>query len=132
MSEDKARDTQELEEGLPTLLLIAAGPTIWTLHFLAVYCTGAVLCARSPDMAVPTLRWLVAGLTVLALAALVWLLWGAWRKWNFAEHRDFVHGESTEENRREFLGHAAFLLIAMSIIGVIFMALPPVFIASCA
>ena len=51
------------------LLLALAGPMVWAGHFFGLYLTEAVLCS-TPAPAGAQVRWIGAGLTVIALAAL--------------------------------------------------------------
>lgn len=104
-------------------------PTIWSVYFAAVYALTAIDCAKTgtPDLAQKG----ILVLTVVALAAIGAIGWRSWRQWDYLTDYDYVHDKPTVEHRREFLGHAGFLLSIVSVIGVIFVALPAVFIRSC-
>ena len=106
-----------------------AAPVVWSLHFVAVYTLTAVDCAKtgSPDLA----RLAIAVLTVAALTVIAVIAWRAWGQWDYFTDYDYVHDLPTEEHRREFLGHAGFLLSVVSAIGVTFVAMPALFIGSC-
>ncbi|MGK7755706.1 MULTISPECIES: hypothetical protein [unclassified Roseovarius] len=106
-----------------------AAPTVWTLHFAIIYAITAVECSKigTPDLA----RLSILGLTVLALALICWIAWRAWVQWDYLDDQDYVHDKPTVEARREFLGHAGFLLSIASAIGVIFVAMPALFIETC-
>ena len=104
-------------------------PIIWSLHFVAVYGFTAVACAKAGDAALA--RGGVAALTLVALAAILFVGWRAWRQWDYLDDFDYDHGGQSDEDRREFLGHVGVLLAAISGIGVIYVALPAVFIGSC-
>jgi hypothetical protein len=104
-------------------------PTVWALHFVAVYGSTAVICAKldAPDMA----RLLIGALTAAALAIIVLVGWRAWRQWDYLDDWDDIHDAPTRENRREFLGHVGFLLSIISGVGVVYASLPALFVATC-
>lgn len=58
------------------LLFLIAGPSIWMLHFLAIYIVNALGCARPhaalalPAFGLPLSSWLILAGTALALAAM--------------------------------------------------------------
>ena len=106
-----------------------AAPIVWAIHFGTVYGWTAAICARAgaPGAA----RSGISVATLVALAAIAWLGWRAWLQWDYRPHAPRLHDVPTTEARREFLGHAAWLLSIVSAIGVIFVALPAIFIESC-
>ena len=53
------------------LLLAFTGPLVWAGHFFGLYLTEALLCSTSASAATIQIRWIGAGLTVIALAALI-------------------------------------------------------------
>ncbi len=107
-------------------------PTIWTFHFAIAYAATAVTCARhGGEEAVDLLRTGVIGLTVVALGLILWLGYGAWRQWDIIEDRDWENDQGHNEDRHQFMGHAAFLLAIISFIGVVFVTLPVVLIGTC-
>lgn len=123
------QDQAEFRDESASLWRIAFSPTVWATHFLLCYAGGAVWCAKfGAVQGVTFLRISVAGLTVLALALIVWQGWRSARQWGpQATEQDLHHPES----RHRFLGHAAFLLSIISGVGVVYVALPALFIASC-
>lgn len=104
-------------------------PVVWSLYFATVYAITALDCAKTgtPDVARPA----IAVLTALALALIGGLTWRSWRQWDYLNDYDYEHDHPTVEHRREFLGHAGFLLGVVSAIGTLFVGLPAVFIRSC-
>ena len=126
-------DEQEFSEEADSIWRITFAPLVWTLHFVISYGTTAVWCAKLavPGAPIPLLRLGIGALTVLALALIAWVGWRAWRQWDFTDDWDYVHEEGVSEERHEFLGHAAFLLAIVSFIGVIYVAMPALFIGSC-
>jgi hypothetical protein len=61
--------------GMPTVshrVLLAAGPVVWAVHFLAIYGFTGIVCAR-PGVDAAVLAWGVAlaGVAAIALLALV-------------------------------------------------------------
>lgn len=138
----RARMTPEQEreafgEETSSIFRIALGPTIWAVHFALSYAAVAVYCAKFATALdpIPTFRLAVAGLTILALAGIAWTGLKAFRQWNVNAKRSLrqvaVDLVEEEEGRHEFLGHAALLLAIISFVGVIFSALPVLYIPSC-
>ena len=50
---------------------------------------------------------------------------------DYLDDYDYVHSGSTDEHRREFLGHAGFMLACLSFVAVIFNTLPAWFAGTC-
>ncbi|MBA96783.1 MAG: hypothetical protein CMN14_04695, partial [Roseobacter sp.] len=73
----------------------------------------------------------LGGVTAVALLAIIWLAWRAWRHWDIVRDRDWENDAGTNEDRHQFLGHAAFLLAIISFIGVAYVSLPPLLIQTC-
>ena len=122
-------DQKEFAEEHASLFKITLGPLIWAAHFVACYGLFAVTCAKGWD--IDAVR---SGLLVASGAALVgigWVGWTAWRQWNVAETGDFVNRGGRAEDRHHFLGHAAFLLSVISVVGVVFVSLPLIMIGGC-
>lgn len=125
-------ERRELGEEADSLVRIAAAPLIWAAHFVLCYGATSLVCVKfAPDGPETTLRIALGVLTVAAVAAIAWLGWRSWRQWDYPEDHDYVHDEATEEDRHEFLGHAAFLLAVISLIGVIYTALPVLMLPGC-
>ncbi len=121
-------------EDLPrhrNLFLMVAAPTIWAVHFVAAYATTAIWCEKvGADTA--GLTWLVTGYTVAAEALIAWFGVSMWRQWDYMDDQDYIHDGATDEDRREFLGHAGFMLACLSFVAVIFTTMPVWLIGSCA
>jgi hypothetical protein len=131
------REREELEswaEESDSLWRIALGPLIWAIHFVLTYAGAAIVCEKlvgEQAWAMPFLQLSIAGISVLALALIAWIGWRSWRQWDYLDDYDYEHDRSVEEDRHEFLGHAAFLLAVVSFISVIYVALPAIFVAEC-
>lgn len=121
------QDEEEFRGATGSLFRIALAPTVWAFHFLFCYAGAAVWCAKvgSPE-GVSFLRLSIAALTMLALLAITWQGWHSYRQWAPRDHDDHPEGS------HRFLGHAALLLAIISFVGVIYGALPALFIESCA
>ena len=123
-------DEKEFAEEADSIWRITFGPLIWAVHFGVSYAATAIVCAKGGDAA--TLRAGIGALTVAALLGIAYVGWRAWRQWDFLDDRDYEHELAREEDRHEFLGHAAFLLAIVSFIGVVYVALPALVIEGCA
>lgn len=123
---------QEFAEEKASLFRITFGPLVWTVHFLASYAATAVYCAKlwPTTLGFDLLTWGIGVATVLALGAIGWAGWSSWRQWR-DENEDWDDADGSNEDRTQFLGHAAFLLTIISFIGVIYTALPALLSASC-
>jgi hypothetical protein len=122
-------DEREFLEAQDSLWRITLGPLIWAIHFVVCYAAAAVACAKFPgDTAIFTLRVSLGAVTLAALAAIAWLGVRAWREWDY---RGPQNRPGEAEDRRQFLNHAALLLVVVSFIGVIFVALPLGFAGTC-
>ena len=106
-----------------------AAPIVWAIHFALVYGWTALSCARWGGE--NDARWGVFLLTVVAVALIVVIGWRAWRQWDYLTDYEYIHDQPTREHRKEFLGHAGWLLAIVSAIGVVFVAAPAFYIRSC-
>jgi hypothetical protein len=112
---------------------IAFGPLIWVTHFVLTYGGTSVACFKLYEFgwAMPFLRGSIAAITALALVGIGIVAWRSWKRWDYLDDYDYEHERSVEEDRHEFLGHAAFLLAVLSAVGVVYVALPAIFMDSC-
>lgn len=133
---NQIRDDQERHEFAAealSLWRITFSPLIWALHFVLLYGGTALYCARIWEEAHSFMgpQASAAGLTAIALALIAWQGWRAWRQWDVIADRDWENDAGTDEDRHQFLGHAAFLLSVISFIGVFYVALAFVFVEGC-
>jgi uncharacterized membrane protein len=113
---------------------IALGPLIFVAHFVLTYAGASVVCAKligEYGWAMLFLQVSIGAITVLALAGIAWAGWRSWRQWDYFDDYDYVHDRPIEEDRHEFLGHAAFLLALVSAIAVTYVGLPAIYVAAC-
>lgn len=125
---------KEFPEKADSLWVLTVAPLVWAVHFLACYVATAIVCAKAADDAdmIETLRLGIAAATAVAILLIVLTGWRAWKQWDYLDDRDYAHDGHQQEDRHEFLGHAAFLLAVISLIGVVYDSLPALFMASCA
>ena len=125
MSDDPRKWHERLDVTLWTLIV---PPTTWAGHFLFSYLWAAISCAKVGVFATfPTI--FVVG-TVIALAVILLSGWIAWRQSRLPGGKP-PHESSTEIDRLRFLAKSTELLAALSAVGVIFTALPVVFLRDC-
>lgn len=125
MSKDPRRWPERLKVTLWTLIV---PPTVWAGHFLFSYLCAAISCAKAGEFATfPTL--FVIG-TVLALALIALSGWIAWVQGRMPGG-SAPHEDSTEIDRLRFLAKSTELLAGLSFVGVVFTALPVVFLRDC-
>ena len=130
---DYRTEKREFSEETESLMRITLAPLIWALHFAVSYASTAIWCAKfaAEGESIFGFRLAVAAMTLLALGGIGWLGWRAWQQWDYLGDRDYENHEAHEEDRHQFLGHAAFLLAIISFVGVIYVALPALFIRTC-
>lgn len=117
-----------------SLWWLALAPAIWLLHFVATYITVAVWCARaaSRDDALGPARIAGFGFTLAAFVALGALSAVAWRRRAVKkEPPQVAPGDDSSRARHGFLGHAVFLLSALSALGVAYVGSALVVFGSC-
>ena len=123
-------DRDEFTDESTSLWRIAFAPTVWAFHFLFCYGGAAVWCAKfGGTPGVTFMRLSILVLTLLALGLIVWLGWRSVHQWE--PHEAQAEALHSPEGRHRFLGHAAFLLSVISFVGVLYVALPALFIGSC-
>ena len=122
------------------LVTLITAPTVWALHFLVCYVAAATLCAKTmadarvmtgpvwPDLTVA--RVVIAAATVAALLAIALASRQAWGHWRSGDV-DPPFDDPSFDGRQSFLGFSTILLCGLSFVGVIFLALPAVFIGDC-
>jgi hypothetical protein len=123
------------DAGVPgeSLWAMIVSPTIWAIHFLACYIVAAIFCAKAgtPSVDLATIRWWIAGFTVLALGGIAASGIQAFRLGHFVEGKAAPHDADTIHDRRRFLAYATLLLSGLSFVATLFVALPAVFVGSC-
>ena len=123
--------TRETETG-HNLWRVLAPLTIWALHFLVCYVAAAVLCAKYPQTAdLSSLRYLIFSATFLAAAAVAYIAISTLRIWRFSMDGDLDYDHDTPEERHRFLAHVTLMLCALSVIGILYVAVPAAIIGSC-
>lgn len=108
-------------------------PVIWALHFLFCYVYGAVYCAkagRDASLAGPT--QVIVGATVLALVLIGLSTVKLWKvRGRSLTDNDFEFEHNTAEERHRFLSHVALMLCVLSVVAVIYVAIPMLYLTSC-
>ncbi|RXF72958.1 hypothetical protein [Hansschlegelia zhihuaiae] len=122
------------------LVTLITAPTVWAVHFLVCYVAAATHCAKAmadarvftgaewPDITLA--RFVIAAATVVALAAIALSSRQAWGHWAHGDAEP-PYDDATFDDRQQFLGFATILLCGLSFVGVIFVALPALFIGDC-
>ena len=115
-----------------SLWMLVVPPTVWALHFLASYITGAIWCGMiaGPFGSLMTARIAIAAYTVVALVVIVVVGAIGFRRHRLADGEP-PHDEDTPEDRHRFMGYATFLLAGISAIGVVYAAMAIVFLEGC-
>jgi heme/copper-type cytochrome/quinol oxidase subunit 2 len=125
MKDERPRIHERLKVTLWTLIV---PPTAWAAHFLFSYLWAAISCAKAGEFATfPTL--FVVG-TIIALAVIVFSGWIAWKQSRVPGDAP-PHQDSTDVDRLRFIAVSTMLLAGLSFVGVLYTALPVVFIGDC-
>ena len=119
------------------LAMFVAGPLIWSAHFLLVYliveagCSGDGPGLRLFDPPVPKVVALAA--TAAAAAAALACAGWSYRRWRASEHEPAADEASDHQDRDRggTLAFAGYLLSLLSVITILAVGLPALFLSSC-
>jgi hypothetical protein len=119
------------------LAMFVAGPLIWSAHFLLVYLIVEVGCSgdgpglRLFDPPVPKVATLAAT-AAAAAAALACARW-SYRRWRASEHEPAADEAAGRQDRDRggTLAFAGFLLSLLSVVTILAVGLPALFLPSC-
>ena len=124
--------TRDVETGMD-LWRVVISPTIWCVHFLVCYIWAAIHCEKAGRGAalepVRTAIFVVTAIALVLIGLNTRRLWRRWRRSVTDDDFDFEH--NTAEERHRFLGHAALMLSVLSAVGVVYVAIPAVFVETC-
>ncbi|MEX0954040.1 MAG: hypothetical protein WDZ83_02375 [Rhizobiaceae bacterium] len=121
-----------LPREVESLWTLFTASVVWALHFLACYVGAAIYCEKPGLLGYDfvNLRIAIAAVTALSLAMIALSAILAWRQWGFGAG-DPPHDDPTRQDRLLFQGYATLLLSGLSFVGVVFTALPALFITEC-
>lgn len=125
MSEEPRKWHERLNVTLWTLIV---PPTVWAGHFLFSYLWAAISCAKVGAFATFPILFVVGTLVALVLIAVSG--WIAWRQ-SRLPGGSAPHEDSTDIDRLRFLAKSTLLLAGLSFVGVLFTALPVIFLRDC-
>ena len=126
-----AHRSSDTSEAAQSLWLLTISPTIWAGHFLASYITAAIWCAKAGRGAdLDWVRLAVAAFTVAALAGILFTGWRGLKRHRFGTGT-LPHEFDTAEDRHRFLGFATVLLSGVSVVGVLYVAMPALVFGAC-
>jgi hypothetical protein len=114
-----------------SLWTLFTAPVVWAAHFLICYVLAAVWCAKRGDYGFGIVQAGIGAATLAAIAMILLSAWLAWRQWGFGTD-DPPHDDPTRHNRTLFQGFATLLLSGLSLVAVLYVALPLLFIDGCA
>lgn len=124
---------RQTESGWNLWRLIAA-PTIWAVHFLFVYLTGAIHCASAGRGAtlqpVHTITLWASGVALVLIGLLALSTRGIRGRSVTGDDLDFE--ANTPEERSRFLAHATLMLCVLSAAAVLFVTIPVLIVRGCA
>jgi hypothetical protein len=128
----RRQSNDEVHESNQSLLLLAASPAIWTVHFLLSYFTAAIWCAKfaGPDGSLRIVQVAIAVYTLFALVGIGIIGWSGYRRHSYGNEA-VPHDFDSPEDRHRFLGFATLLLSGLSAVATIYVALVVVFVRSC-
>jgi len=110
--------------------LIFGGLLIWAAHFMFVYSTNAVVCARNLDditiLGAELAPFIVMLATLAALAVACYVLYAA-VAWGGP-----LRGESRNDPGSAFIRQITIVLTLLSIVAILWTALPSLIVSPCA
>lgn len=111
-----------------TLWALIVPPAVWAGHFLFSYLWAAINCAKVGRFAIFPTLFVVGTFIALALIAI-----SGWFAWNQARLPGGAppHDDGTQIDRLRFLATSTLLLAGLSFVGVLFTALPVLFLRNC-
>lgn len=115
-----------------SLWWLAVSPAIWIVHLLACYITAAIFCAKAGrgDVPLDVVRIAITVYTAVAVAGIAAIGIRGLRRHQYGD-ASTPHDFDTPEDRHRFLGFASLLLSGISALGVLYVALPAIFIGTC-
>lgn len=118
--------------------LFLAGPSIWMIHFFAVYLLAEALCAVSVSAEVlslpvlSALTLLATALAVVAAAVTTVLAYRRWRRSRSPSHvADDEQPPESEAGQDADIALAGFLLGILFIVAILFVGLPAAVLHPC-
>jgi hypothetical protein len=117
------------------IVLVLAGPVIWSVHFMLVYLIVEAGCFSEGTGTAFFAPWVGTVVTlvataVAAVASLAVVVWG-WRRWQ-ADRREEPAGPGLEPpDRGGSLAFLGFLLAGLGFVAVLFVGVPALFLSPC-
>ncbi|WP_274426426.1 hypothetical protein [Chelativorans sp. YIM 93263] len=116
-----------------SLVGMVAGPLVWGAHFLTCYIAIAVACAFEFETGGPgewgTVKTILLAVTGIALALIAVLILLAWHRWMQAG--GFEKPRDSTQARHQFMAVGGLLLCFLSVVAVIYAAVPLFFLPAC-
>ena len=110
---------------LSDFLRVFTAPTIWFMHLIVVYGAEALICTGTAVSSGSAMVWTVALVSATALIGLG--ISAAGLNW-----RRVILSERTDRRRSMFLPAVALTLTLLSLLGVVWTALPTALLPACA
>jgi hypothetical protein len=114
-------DTISKPRSIRELVFCFAGPTLWTIHFVTLYCSHALFCARRTSLAAAgswfSMAAIVTMLAVLGLAIIFVL--------------QIRHGLFGQSSGHAFLRDIGLALSGLSALGIVWVTLSATLILPC-
>jgi hypothetical protein len=134
MRTTRDHDEVERETGHGTdLWRVIAAPVVWAIHFLFCYIYGAIYCqklGRDASLAEPAV--VVIGATAVALSLIGLSGLRIWRvRARSLTDNDFEFEHNTPEERHRFLSHVALMLCVLSVVAVLYVTIPMLYLSTC-
>jgi hypothetical protein len=122
----------ETDESRQSLVMLAFGPAVWTVHLIFSYGTAAVWCEKyaAAGGSLGGARVAIAIYTLIALTAIGAAAWYGFRRHTFGA-TTVPHDFDSRESRHSFLGFATLLLALLSFVATVYVALVIIFIRTC-
>ncbi len=129
--------TMRLFPGPDSIWGLALPAIVWSAHFLWCYVVNAVLCARGVGadtvLGLAAIQWNIVIATALLGAVLLGSLLTAAGRLRSADlrERDPDMSDNTPAAQRLFLARATFAIAAVSLLAMVYVAMPAIFFTGC-
>lgn len=121
-----------------SLFSLIVGPMVWAAHFLVVYVTTAIACAKDffnhQVWGIDLVPFTVGIATLIAAVLIVDGIALSYRRWRGppgARAEMPPHDRSDKQSRYRFMAYAGLLLSGLSLVAILWVALPVLLIDSC-
>ncbi len=129
IEQEAARETGEGTD----LWRVILAPSIWAAHFLVCYVAAAVYCEKAGR---PAELWpvqlIVGAVTLAAMGGIALIFRSLWKVRGLSTVNDnYNFAGNDPEERHRFLSHVSLMLCVLSMVAILYVAIPAFLLGSC-